>query len=288
MAVDARADTRVGRGPRVPAGDRGRPPKRVALYTRVSTEDQAKVGFSLPAQLGRLRAFCRAQGWVAADEYVEDGASGRDVNRPAYRRMMAERDRWDAILVLKMDRIHRNSRNFMQMMDDLRRWGKDFVSATESLDTSTATGRFVADMLQRIAQLESEQTGERVYMGMREAAEQGRFLGMSSPYGFRYDPTARNLVVVPEEAEVVREIHRLYHKKGVSMQGVADALNARGVPTKLGKRWSKRQVWRTIHSVLVQGTRRWDGVLTPGTHEPIVSPGPRGRRRRRSRRRRAG
>src|SRR3970282_1414813 len=99
--------------------------------------------------------------------------------------MMEERDLWDTILVIKIDRIHRNAQNFMAMMDDLRRWGKDFVSATESLDTATATGRFVADMLQRIAQLESEQTGERVHMGMLEAAQQGKFLGMSDPYGYR-------------------------------------------------------------------------------------------------------
>lgn len=258
----------------------------MAIYTRVSTEDQARQGYSLAAQWKRLRSFCASQGWSAAGAYVDDGYSGRDVKRPAYQRMMSERDAWDAIVVLKMDRIHRNSRNFMQMMDDLRRWGKDFVSATESLDTSTATGRFVSDMLQRIAQLESEQIGERVYIGMLEGAEQGKFLGMSDPYGFRYDGATRNLVVLPEEAEVVREIYRRYYDERVSMQVIADALNGRGVPTKLGKRWSKRQVFRAIHSPLYMGTRRWDGVLTPDAHEPIVPPAPRRKRRRRSRRRR--
>src|SRR5438445_10312285 len=87
--------------------------------------------------------------------------------------MMAERDQWDALLVIKMDRIHRNSRNFMEMMENLREWGKDFVSASESLDTSTAMGRFVMDIIQRIAQLESEQIGERVYMGVSQQANVG-------------------------------------------------------------------------------------------------------------------
>src|SRR5437879_12482756 len=84
--------------------------------------------------------------------------------------MMAERDQWDALLVIKMDRIHRNSRNFMEMMENLQEWGKDFVSASESLDTSTAMGRFDMDIMQRIAQLESEQIGERVKMGMTQKA----------------------------------------------------------------------------------------------------------------------
>jgi len=262
-------------------GDHDLARKRVALYTRVSTEDQAREGFSLAAQLKRLRAYCASQKWTIAGEYVEDGHTGRDVRRPAYQRLLQERDAWESILVLKMDRIHRNSRNFMAMMDDLRKWGKDFVSATESLDTSTATGRFVADMLQRIAQLESEQTGERVHMGMLEAAQEGRFLGMSDPYGFRYDSQTKNLAVVPEEAEVVREVFRLYYNDSRSMQAIADSLNARGAPTKLGKRWTKRQVFRILHSPLYDGTRHWEGILTPNCHEAILKPESRRRRRKR-------
>src|SRR6266511_510264 len=198
---------------------------RVAIYTRVSTEDQAKEGFSLDAQRERLQAYCLARDWAVAATYIDDGHSGRNTKRPAYQRMMAERDRWDALLVIKMDRIHRNARNFMGMMDDLRDWGKDFVSATESLDTSTAMGRFVMDIIQRIAQLESEQIGERVYMGMLEAAQQGKFLGSSDPYGYRFDPKRGNLVVVRAEAEVVREIHHLYFAERRSMRAIAEALN---------------------------------------------------------------
>src|SRR5256712_13753969 len=84
--------------------------------------------------------------------------------------MMAERDAWDTLLVIKMDRIHRNSRNFMEMMESLPEWGKNFASATESFDTSTAMGRFVMDIIQRIAQLESAQIAEPVYMRMRQNA----------------------------------------------------------------------------------------------------------------------
>src|ERR1051326_7807406 len=113
---------------------------RVALYTRVSTEDQAKEGFSLDAQLERLRFYAKAQGWTVAGEYVDEGHSGRTTKRPQYARMMAEIAACDTLLVLKMDRIHRNSRNFMAMMDQLRKDQKEFASVTESLDTSTAMG----------------------------------------------------------------------------------------------------------------------------------------------------
>src|SRR5207253_573988 len=122
-----------------------------------------------------------------------------------YEKMIVERDRWDAILVIKMERIHRNSRNFMEMMDNLGEWGKNFVSATESFDTSTAMGRFVMDIIQRIAQLESEQIGERVYMGMSQKARTGPgILGFTAPFG--YDVHGGVLTVHAEEPETVRQV----------------------------------------------------------------------------------
>ena len=129
---------------------------RAALYIRVSTEEQASEGFSLDAQRRILEDYCIVQDLDPVGPYVDDGYSGRNTNRPAYRRMMDEIDLWDKILVIKMDRIHRNSRNFMDMMERLEHNGKRFESTSESLDTENAMGRFVVDMIQRIAQLESE------------------------------------------------------------------------------------------------------------------------------------
>ena len=146
-------------------------PRRAALYVRVSTDEQAAEGYSLDAQKSILEDHCLAEGLDIAGVYEDDGYSGRNTNRPAYRRMMDEIDSWDVLVVLKMDRIHRNSRNFMSMMDELERNKKEFVSCYEALDTSNALGRFVVDMIQRMAQLESEQIGERTKMGMREKAE---------------------------------------------------------------------------------------------------------------------
>ena len=166
---------------------------KVAIYTRVSTDDQAEEGYSLDAQKERLEAYCEAQGWDVVRTYVDDGYSGRTCKRPAYQRMMQERDEWDVILVLKMDRIHRNSKNFMMMMEDLEKWGKKFTSMQEELDTSSAMGRFVVDIIQRIAQLESEQIGERTYSGMAQKAQSGGLLGFYPPFGYRVAIPTRSL-----------------------------------------------------------------------------------------------
>ncbi|MFQ5986186.1 MAG: recombinase family protein [Thermoplasmata archaeon] len=243
---------------------------RAAIYARVSTEAQAQEGFSLEAQREKLQAYCEARGWVIADRYVDDGYSGREKKRPAYRRMLEERDRWDTILVMKMDRIHRNSRNFMEMMDRLRGWGKEFNSVQESLDTGTAMGRFVMDIIQRIAQLESEQIAERVYMGMRQKAKAWQSsLGAPTPYGYRR--VHGRLVVHEEQAPRVREIFRRA-LDGEPITWIAERLNRRGRRTNRGRTWSVWSVRYILQNTVYAGYVLWDDLVRPGDHEPLVSP----------------
>jgi len=243
--------------------------KRVAIYARVSTEDQAREGFSLDAQLEKLRSYCKARDWTIAGEYIDDGYSGRDVKRPAYQKMMDEIEKWDALLVMKMDRIHRNSKNFMLMMENLNEKGKEFVSMTESLDTSTAMGRFVMDIIQRIAQLESEQIGERVYDGMRQKAKEGKgALGSPSPYGYEY----KDGVLVEKEGElnVVRKIYEFY-LSGKTLAEIVKWLEKDGIETKKGKKWDKKTVSRILSNPVYCGLIEWDGIIAPGSHKKIVN-----------------
>ncbi|MCD6170924.1 MAG: recombinase family protein [Thermoplasmata archaeon] len=240
---------------------------RVAIYARVSTEDQAKEGFSLAAQIEKLRSYCKARGWKIAGEYIDDGYSGRNVNRPAYKKMMEDMDKWDILLVMKMDRIHRNSKNFMLMMEELRKKNKEFVSMTESLDTSTAMGRFVMDIIQRIAQLESEQIGERVYVGMRQKAKQGKgLLGSPSPYGYKYD---NGNFVLDGNAKIVKKIYDMY-LDGYSLKKISDWLNENKIKTKKGGKWNKKTVARILSNPIYCGYIEWEEILFKGSHAAIV------------------
>ncbi|MHB8632371.1 MAG: recombinase family protein [Thermoplasmatota archaeon] len=243
---------------------------RVALYTRVSTEDQAREGFSLDAQLDRLRMYAKAQDWTIAGEYVDEGHSGRTTKRPMYQKMMDERPRWDTLLVLKMDRIHRNSRNFMAMMDDLVRSGKGFASVTESLDTGTAMGRFVMDIIQRIAQLESDQIGERTYVGMEQKAKTGAGnLGKPAPFGYRYATHGGPLVIVPDEKSIVQEIFRMY-LLGTKRNDIALELSILGSKTRSGKPWTRWNVGHILGNPTYAGGTAWGNEVQWGTHEAIV------------------
>ena len=215
-----------------------------------------------------MRSYCKARGWKIAGEYVDDGYSGRNTNRPAYQKMMKEMEKWDVLLVVKMDRIHRNSKNFMVMMEQLRNHGKEFVSMTESLDTSTSMGRFVMDIIQRIAQLESEQIGERVYVGMEQKAKMGGgILGFNIPYG--YDYKDGKLLVNDKEASVVKRIFKMY-LEGFSMKRIADILNSEGIPTKHGKEWSTQTIASILKNPLYCGFLRWEKYINKGEHQALI------------------
>lgn len=241
---------------------------RVAIYARVSTEDQAKEGFSLAAQIEKLRSYCKARDWQIAGEYIDDGYSGRNVNRPAYKKMMKDMDKWDTLLVMKMDRIHRNSKNFMLMMEELRKKNKEFVSMTESLDTSTAMGRFVMDIIQRIAQLESEQIGERVYDGMRQKAKEGiGLLGSPAPYGYRYND---GNFVLDRDAKIVKKIYDMY-LDGHSLKEIENWLNQNKIKTKKNGKWNKKTVARILSNPVYCGYIEWEDILFKGEHDAIIS-----------------
>jgi len=242
---------------------------RAAIYTRVSTEEQAKEGFSLDAQLDKLRSYCKARDWIVAGEYVDDGYSGRKTKRPAYMKMLEEMDKWDALLVIKMDRIHRNQKNFMFMMEHLNKNKKEFVSMSESFDTSTAIGRFVMNIIQGIAQLESEQIGERVYIGMEQKAKiNGGVLGFNIPYG--YDYMDGKLNVNQKEALVIKNIYSWYldHK---SMGEIVTMLNDAKVPTKNQGLWAKKMVSTILKNPIYCGYLHWEKYVNKSDHEPIIS-----------------
>jgi DNA invertase Pin-like site-specific DNA recombinase len=261
-------------------------------YLRVSTEDQAREGFSLDAQRARIRAYCSAKGYTLLREFVDDGYSGRTTNRPAFQELMEAvregvpgdggRERVDAVVVARFDRLNRNLYDFLATQRDMQRHKVHFASVDETVDTRGPFGRFFVQVIAAFAELESGIIGERVRHGMRQKALQGGFNGMSAPFG--YDVRAGGLALNDKEAAVVRRICA-WRQRGRSFAWIANALNRNGVPTKKGKAWTKRQLFRIVHNPLYRGSLHWEDLVTPGTHPAIVAWSPEKDRRRAARRR---
>lgn len=241
---------------------------KVALYCRVSTPEQSNEGVSLDSQLSKLKLYAESKEYEIYDSYIDGGYSGKNTNRPEYQRMIQDVNNYDGILVFKIDRIHRNQRNFISMMDKLSRENKQFISLHENIDTSTAIGRFVMYMMQLIAQLESEQIGERVYTAMNHIAENGKgLLGGFTPYG--YNNVEGNLEIVESESSIVKDIFNM-KLKGYTFTKIAEILNNKGIHTRNGNNWTYKSISYILHNPVYVGWLSWNGHKYPNGHKAII------------------
>ena len=149
---------------------------RVAIYARVSTKGHTQ---DPETQLIALREYAKARGFDVVDEYVDVGISGSKESRPALNRLMtdARRRRFDSVLVARFDRFARSTRHLIQALEEFNALGVDFISLSESLDTSTPMGKMVYTVIAAVAELERSLIRERVMMGLERAKAQGKQLG---------------------------------------------------------------------------------------------------------------
>ncbi len=207
-------------------------------YCRVSTDEQAREGVSLDAQRSRIRAYCEAKELELVDMLIDDGISGKTLERPALQELVRRCERGDVghVVVVKLDRLTRRTRDLLSLVDDffLARH-IELHSVSESLDTSTPHGRFVLTLFGGLAQMERELIGERTRSALAYKRQQ-RQPTSHAPLGFRSNGSSERMVAVPSELEVVRRIIERW-RRGGSYLGIAAELNTECIPTKRGKRW---------------------------------------------------
>jgi len=181
--------------------------KRVALYARVSTKDK---GQDPETQLLALREFAGHRGFEITDEYVDVGISGAKESRPELNRLMtdARRRRFDIVLVARFDRFARSTRHLTLALEEFQALGIDFISLTESVDTSTPMGKMIFTVLGAVAELERSLIRERVVMGLDRARKQGKQLGRP-----RVDVDADEIAELRAQGRSWRQIQE---KTGVS------------------------------------------------------------------------
>ncbi len=240
-------------------------------YIRVSTEEQAKEGYSIPAQKERLDAFAKSQGWTITEYYIEEGRSGKDLERPAAQKMLADitEGNIEIVLVYRLDRLTRSVIDLHTLLQLFEKHQVAFRSVTEIYDTTTATGRLFITLVAAMAQWERENLGERVYFGMSEMVKQGRRPGTKEPYGYTYNKEKKVLDVNPGEAKVIRQIYDMY-LKGDGIRKIVRSLNESQIPTKFGKTWADNTISHILKNPLYLGSFRWDGEKFDGGHTAIL------------------
>jgi site-specific DNA recombinase len=257
---------------------------RCAIYTRKSTEHNLDLEFnSLDAQREACEAYIKSQaheGWrLIRARYDDGGLSGASLDRPALQELLDEvrARKIDIIVVYKVDRLTRSLADFAKLVELFDQHSVSFVSVTQSFNTTTSMGRLTLNVLLSFAQFEREVIGERVRDKIAASKRKGIWVGGPIPLG--YASVAKKLVIVPEDAETIRTMFRLYLEHG-SIGALAQELDRRHVVSKVRTYSSGRSVGGARYGIgalehflknrFYVGEVVYQGEVHAGEHEPIL------------------
>lgn len=235
----------------------------IAIYARVSTEEQAKHGFSIAAQIRECQAFA---GGAVDLVFADEGVSGETLDRPALRqlRQSIEASEIKAVICLDPDRLSRKLLNQLVLTEE---WEEEGVtlSFVHGDYSKTPEGNLFYALRGAISEFEKAKITERMCRGRKEKARQGRVLRDFQIYGYDFEPETEQLVRNEEEAQIVQEIFSLFlapEPNGLSVSAIARLLTAKGVPTKRGAvKWHRQVVSQILQNRTYVGEfyqNKWD------------------------------
>ncbi len=246
--------------------------KLCGLYMRVSTEDQAREGFSLPEQKERLEIFCKFKGYTIVDYYTDAGISAKTGNfRPEFERLKEDikNKKINTIVALKLDRITRSIYDWEKLMTFLDENDAYLDCANDEINTTNANGKMVSRLLMSVSQNEIERTSERTKIGLAGAIKMGH-IPNQAPLGYKHED--KRLVIDYSTKDVVERIFDLYYN-GNSYQKISNILNEEQV---LGKtNWRDSSIVAILENEIykgdfVHGKRTKNPTYYSNVVEPII------------------
>ena len=247
--------------------------KKCGLYMRVSTEDQAREGFSLPEQRERLETFCKFKGYEIVDYYEDAGISAKTGNyRPEFERLKNDikAKKINTIVALKLDRITRSIYDWENLMTFLDENGAYLDCVNDEINTTSANGKMISRLLMSVSQNEIERTSERTKVGLAGAIKCGHIPHIA-PLGYKHED--KKLVIDYSTKDVVVRIFDLYYN-GYSYQKISNLFNNEKV---LGKgNWRDSTIVTILENEIykgdfVHGKRTKHPTYYENVVEPIVS-----------------
>lgn len=246
--------------------------KKIAgIYIRVSTEDQAREGFSLPEQEERLREFCKFKRYDIYKVYKDAGISAKNDKRPAYQEMLEDvkNKNINVIVAFKLDRLTRSVFDIEKLMKTVNELECDIDCLADESNTTTSNGRMVMRIMTSVSQNEIEKCSERTKVGLAGAIKQGH-LPSQTPLGYMRDN--KKLVPNPLTKDIVVRVFDLY-LEGKSHQRIANIFNKENV---LGKTWRDSSIQKILSNEIykgdyIHGKRTKHPTYYERVIEPLVS-----------------
>ena len=252
---------------------------RAATYVRVSSDEQVK-GYSLTFQKEENIEAIIKNGALPPEEkhiYIDDGYTGINGNRPALQMMTeaAKRKEFDVIYVWKIDRLFRNTKLVLNLVDDLATYGIGVKSALEPFcDSSNSIGRYMFTMLAAGAEMEHANINERTQHGKIRAMKEGKWLA-PAPYGYIINEETKKLEINENEAKWVKKFFEWFLNERLTLYRLQQRVNSLNVPTKFSNTgraktkngkyfWAKRTLGRILSSELYIGIHTYRKYKNPG------------------------
>ena len=211
-------------------------------YVRVSTDEQAKSGLGLEAQIAKIKAYAELFDIELTEIIMDEGISGKTLDREGLQRAIKilKDKKAEGMVIAKLDRLTRNVADLGTLVSTV--FDKaELYSVSEQINTKNAAGRLVLNVLVSVAQWERETICERTKDALQAKKARGEKTGGNTPFGF--DVINGKLVKNEEEQAIISEIKNLKNK-GLSLRKIAEVLNAKGITTKNGKTWTATQIQR--------------------------------------------
>ena len=269
--------------------------KKVAIYCRVSTIEQAEEGLSIDSQYHNIKEYCKNQGHEIYNLYEDRGISGKNItNRPGIKQLLedATKNKFDLVVVWKLNRISRKLLDILNIVDLLNKHNIAFRSLTENFETETPSGKLQLNIMGAIGEFERETIAENVKMGLLARAKEGRWNG---GVVLGYDLVELNnegkkrkntvLKINEKEANTVRRIFELY-SQGHGYKAVVNRINKEGHKTKRNGEFAVSTVKEILQNPVYIGKIRYNvrqdwskkrrnninanPILSDGIHEPII------------------
>ena len=210
-------------------------------YIRVSTRDQAESGASLASQRAKIEAYAVLHDLDLVDVIEDAGYSAKSLDRPGMTNLLRLiRGRKVAVVIVaKLDRITRSVRDLGELIELFQRSGVEFASVADHIDTSTASGRLVLNVMGSVSQWEREAIGERTAEALAVMRSNGRRISRHAPYGYRFN--GQGWVEDEHEQEAV-QVMRTLRADGLSLRRIAAELERQGHHNRSGRRLSAQTI----------------------------------------------
>ncbi|HGK7159113.1 TPA: recombinase family protein [Streptococcus agalactiae] len=243
--------------------------RKVAIYSRVSTINQAEEGYSITGQIDSLTKYCDAMGWVIYKNYSDAGYSGGKLERPAISELIEDgkNNKFDTVLVYKLDRLSRNVKDTLYLIKDIfTKNNIHFVSIKENIDTSSAMGNLFLTLLSAIAEFEREQIKERMQFGVMNRAKSGKTTAWKTPpYGYTYDKENKVLLLNEFEATNVKQIFNMI-VAGHSIMSITNYAKEHFA----GNTWTHVKIRRILENETYKGLVKYREQTFAGNHDAII------------------